>query len=204
MTDNETPPNVLPGDLDALWAAQDETVRIADEAELINSLRATHRRENKILGWLNIQEVVPALALAVFYLWLASDVDSRQWSLLAAAACALALGAFLVLSTVQQRVAERAFSTSMRGELQRSLSQAHHRAWLYRNIGWWYLAPIAIGLGLARYGVIGGRLEIGDVVFGPLFAAGLVGLWWFNRRIGRNRYEPEVDRYRGLLAELDG
>jgi len=70
MTENpETPDNDIlgGGDLRALGDSQDASIAVADEATLLGALRDTHRRENRLLRRLNIQEVLPAIVLAVIF-----------------------------------------------------------------------------------------------------------------------------------------
>ncbi len=55
---------------------------------------------------------------------------------------------------------------------------------------------------LLRYGA-GGEVGAGDLIATVLAAGLLTVLYWFNRRVGRTRYEPEAQQLKALLVDFD-
>lgn len=206
MTESsDHPEHELPQGLGELWRQQETPMTIADPGQLITSLKQQQRSERRRIFRLNVQEVLPSVVLAGGLTVAGLSQDAGRWPLLAAAAISLAVGLFLVGSTLRQRSKENGFDQSIRGELGRSLSQAEHRYWLYSSIAWWYLAPVAAVITLI---VLSVKLSVGtallfDVIYGISVVALFAVLYRLNRRVATDRYLPEVERYRDLLANLD-
>lgn len=172
-----------------------------DPATLADSVAHAHRQDQRRLLWLNVQEVVPAVALTAWF-GAAAAGSARPLATLAAGALVAGVGGFLAVNSLRHRRADQGWGASVRDQLARRLDQVRHRAHLYRTVAWWYLAPLAAALALARYGA-GGSLDTGDGLY-LVSAVGLFALiYLLNRRVGLTRYQPEVDRLQALLADLD-
>lgn len=207
MTDQT--PSDDPFDMDdpiaRAWADQDQTsspsLRSTDLAGLADSVARAHRKEQRLLIWLNAQEVLPSVAIAALVSIRASD-SARPAATLLAAAIVLAVGCFLAITSIRHHRADRGWGTSVRDQLARRLAQVDHRARLFRNVAWWYLLPCATAIALLRYGA-GGDVGTPDLIAAILAVGFLAVLYWFNRRVGRTRYEPEVEQLRALLVDFD-
>lgn len=206
---NEVPE--LPDEITQLWNRQEETMTtielaLTDPTQLTEALQTQHRREERRLLRLNFQEVMPAIALAAVFAWLGVRAQAQAWGFFGAAAISIGIAAYMVGSTLRQRSVEASFDDTLRGQLQRSLSQASHRADLYRTVLWWYLLPSAAAIALALFGFRAGS-DRGVGTFELVYGVSVVGLgaylYRLNRRIGREQYEPQVAEYQALLAELD-
>lgn len=190
----------------AAWADQGEAGAprqlTSDLAALVDSVAEAHRKDQRRLFWVNVREFVPSLVVAGA-LGFSVSGSARPLATLVAAALVLAVGCFLVVSSIRHQRADRRWGISVRDQLARRLAQVNHRAWLYRNVAWWYLLPIAVAIVLFQYG-IGGDVRTGEGLAFFGFCIGLFAvLYRMNRKIGRTRYEPEVERLESLLAELD-
>jgi len=189
----------------AAWAAQGKAgaprLQGFDPAVLANSVARAHRRDQRRLLWLNVQEFIPSVVVAGVFASRAPN-SVRPPATFAAAALVSAVGVFLVVSSLRFQRADRGWGSSIREQLARRLAQVEHRARLYRRVGWWYVSPLAVAIVLARYGAGGPARSNGLVFFGVVAALAVV-LYVLNRRIGRTRYEPEAERLRTLLADFD-
>lgn len=207
MTDRRPPYD--PFDMDdaiaRAWADQEETggppILSSDPTVLADSVARSHRKDQRLLLWLNAQEVLPSVAMAVLVGLRASD-SAHPLATLFAAAIVLAVGCFLAISSIRHHRADRRWGTSVREQLARRLAQVDHRARLFRNVAWWYLLPCAAAMVLLRYGA-GGEVGAGDLIATVLAAGLLTVLYWFNRRVGRTRYEPEAQQLKALLVDFD-
>jgi hypothetical protein len=131
-----------------IWNSQDTVKPALDEHALGLALRNEHRREERKMFWLTIQEVIPAVFLVLFLGYGSMVAKQGAWALYSAAILCLGVGAFLLTSTLCQRVREAKFGESVKDHLARALSQVRHREWLYEQIMWWYLLPGVLSWGL--------------------------------------------------------
>lgn len=208
MTD-ETPSNddFDPADpILAAWADQGEADDIAflstDPAALADSVAEAHRKDQRRLLWLNVREVVPSLVLTGVFGSLVFDSEHPA-ALLAAALLCLAVACFLVGSSIRHHRADGRWGTSVRDQLARRIAQLNHRAWMYRNLAWWYFLPLGLAVALVLYG-LGGRLGGGpETVYAVVFGLSGVFMYRKSRAHGRARYESEIERLEPLLAEFD-
>lgn len=208
MTDHTPAEQPLDPTLVAAWneataVELDHSTPFANPVEFASSIAEAHRKDTRRLLWLNVQEVVPALAIGAIFGLQAANA-ARPWAAVVAAAIVVGVGVFLAVSSVRHQRAAHRWSASVRDQLARRLEQVRHRARLYRMVIWWYLLPIAVAIVLYRFGRDGElRLERGDVIYYGVCVVFFAGLYRMNRQLGRKRYEPEVTRLEALLVEFD-
>lgn len=190
-----------------LWKQQEtpmaHTTDPRDLTQLAATVKADHRTEQARLLWLNIREVAATALMFVFFGYLGL---TESTVLLAPALFCLGAGLFLVGSSVRQHKIEQRFDKTLRGSIQRSLSQAQHRFWMYRNASWWYIGPVAAAFAiLYTWAIVDdpNGAKPGDAVVITLLAALFAGLHWWTRRTARTKWQPEIERYEALLVELD-
>ena len=173
-----------------------------DPNELAGSIAKAHRKDQFRLLWLNVQEVVPCIVLAVAFALGAREVP-RPAAAIAAALIVLAVGGFLLVTSIRHHLADRRWDVSMRDQVARRLAQVRHRAKLYRSILWWYLLPLLAAIALILYAVG----ELGEAIREPvsvgIIAVIFVGVYILNRWYGRTRFESEVERLEALLADFE-
>ncbi len=186
-----------------IWRDQDVGGVIHNEAELLQRLQHDYQCRSRKLIWLTFREGVPCLVLSTLTLAVGLNIQSGAWAFLTAAGLFLVVAVFLVAVTIGCQVSQPPFSETVRRSLQRSLAQARHREWLYRNIAWWYLFPIVIGWGAIVYEKM---LRHGISLFAALYVVfGLVFflfVGWLNRRIAVKHYRPLCDRLEVMLEQL--
>lgn len=208
---NEIPPHGGPDEADpivAAWAEQSEEAIApslsSDVSELAESVAAVYRKDQRRLFWLIVREVLPMPFIAGVFATSVPSAD-RPAAVIASVVLVLAVGAYLVTTSLRQHRADRAWGASVREQLERRLAQVQHRAQLYRSVLWWYFLPLLSAIVLFWWGSAIPEDDTGGssaIFFAVLFVASII-LYWVNRRIGRNQYEPEVERLSALLDEFD-
>lgn len=190
-----------------LWKKQEKPMtRTADSRELeqlVASIEADHRAEQIRLLWLNVREGLPVALAFVFFSYL-GVTESRL--LFSSALLSLGIGLFLVGSSVRQYKAEQRFDSTLRGSIDRSLSQARHRHWMYDNAVWWYIVPLAIATAVLYASAIANDpngAKAGDAVVITLLAALFACLYLWSSRVAVTKWQPEVERLEALLAEME-
>lgn len=169
---------------------------------LADSLAKSHRRDQQRLLWLNIVELVPTLMLVGVGIYLLATGSTHPAALVAAVVLITAISCFMVISSVRHYQMDRRWNTSVRDQLARRLAQLNHRAWLYRNSGWWYFLPLMLAYLLGWYG-LGGGFGIGLAIFSAVQGTSNIAGYWFARWHGRERYESEADWIQQLLTDFD-
>ena len=187
-----------------LWRSQRNQSLMIYEDNVIEAVRDEHRREERRLFWLNIQEVIPAVILFLIFGWRGLVTETGTWAFFTAALLCLGVGVFLCGSTIRQRVRESAFGDSVKEQLLRAVSQVKHRERLFRNILWWYLLPGVLGWGVIVYekmfkdGV--STFEFFYVAFCFVFFA---WVYWINRRVAVKRYVPRRKQLEEMLHDIE-
>lgn len=195
--------------LDEIWAIQEaefaietEAADAADVGEVVERLRSLHRSERRRLLVLNIQEILPSLALFAGFGLVGLAVSDGAPFLLAAFLC-LGVGLVLAFASIGQLRVEGRFDDSIRGQLERRRSLLRFRERLHHRVLWWYLLPCALAL-LAVVSAVGGVVDNPAGLVTVVLAAGLG--WWLyraNRRVAEEHFRPRADRIDAMLADLD-
>lgn len=207
---NELPPQEGFDERDpiaAAWADQsEETTALpisTDASELAESVASAHRKDQRRLFWLNVREVIPMPFIAAVFLSNVGEAE-RGFAVIASAILVLAVGIYLLITSLRQHRADRAWGSSVRQQLERRLAQVQHRAQLYRSVLWWYFLPMIAAIVLFWWGSAIPEDDSGtSAIFFAILAVGSVAMYWVNRRIGRTQYEPEVERLSALLDDFD-
>ena len=202
-----TPDDSFPDrELAELWKQQETPMsHTADPRQLERlaaSIRDGHRTEQMRLIWLSVREGIPLAILVVYFGYLAvADTPLMFVSML----LCLGIAGFFAGSSIRQHKIEQRFDTTLRGSIERSVSQARHRLWMYQNSGWWYFAPLVLAFALlVGWAIVddpnGAKPSDAPVIacMGAVFG----GLYWWARRVAASKWRPEVERLEALLADL--
>lgn len=196
-------------ELQKAWQGQDAGAQVTIDADLL--LREVRRNERQFwatIFWRDAREVgACALMTGGFLAW---GVHWRWWSFYFLAFCCLGLGAFFVVDRRIQRRKQPVKNDSLQGCVANSLFQVNHQIWLLKNIFYWYLLPIVVGVsavmgqtiwnhrtnGLADMITVGATFA---VVYGVTFGA----VYWVNQIAVRKDLEPRRNELEELLASLE-
>jgi phosphoglycerol transferase MdoB-like AlkP superfamily enzyme len=195
-------------DLQKTWQAQDACAQVTINAEvLLKEVRRNQRSFGATIFWRDAREVASCLFLTVFFLsW---GIQQREWSLDFLAFCCFGVGVFFVVDRLIQRRRQPAKNASLQNCLEDSLREVRHQIWLLKNIFWWYLLPVLVGIGA----VVASKLwhqrhQALTNLFGAaaiyLLVYGLVywGVYWLNQYAVRKTLEPRRQELESLLASL--
>lgn len=187
----------------AIWATQEgehDMELTTDFSELAISVGKAHRDEQLRLLRLNLREFLPPLLLGGLCGLNVSD-SARPAATVFAAVLAALVSCFLLASSINHHREDQQWGLTIRDQLGQRSAQLKHRVWMYRNLGWWYFAPLATALALFIYGV--GDVPLGEALFiYGIMVAILAVVVWAGRRSGRKRYDDESDRIETLLEEF--
>ena len=205
MTDH-TPSHDDVDPIVSVWASQSErgdgTMPSLDLDALLGDLAKAHRKDRRRLWWLTVREVLPSVVIAGL-LGVEARGAEHPIAVVLAALLILGVAAYLATTTIRQHQNDRAWDLSLRHQLERRINQLRYGALLLRNVLWWYFLPFGAAILLGAYGL---GADFGDP--GDLLALGAVGVFLaiayrMNRRLGRVRYEAEIERLEPVLAHFD-
>ena len=194
-------------DLQKAWKTQDAGARVTiDSALLLKEVRRNQYYFWMTIFWRDVREVgVAAFMTWLFWHWAARD---RLWAGYVLSLGCFCVGAFMLVDRWIQRKKRPAANDPLRSCIEASLIQVKHQIWLLRNIFWWYLLPVLVGMvvfvgSLAwewRQWRPGFSFIAGFALFCGLF---FWGVYWLNRFVARKYLDPRRQELETLLAGLD-
>ena len=195
-------------DFQKAWQAQNAGATVTINADaLLKEVQRNRRNFGATIFWRDVREVAACLFMTVFFL--SCGIRQRDWSLDFLALCCLAVGVFFVADRVIQHRKRPMKHDSLQDCLAESLREVRHQIWLLKNIFWWYLLPILVGIGAVvgsklwqqRHQVLTsllGAAVIYLLVYGLVYA----GVYWLNQYAVRKHLEPRRQELEALLASL--
>ncbi len=132
-----------------------------------------------------------------------------EWSLYLCALGGLFVGIFFIVDRWIQHRRRPVSDYSLQSCIQASLVQVNHQIWLLRNIFWWYLLPLSIGI-VVFLGSLGWKMRDGGLGVLLILAAVALGCSWaywgvyrLNQQAVKKTFEPRREELESLLASLD-
>ena len=194
-------------DLQKAWQSQDAGAMVTINADvLLKEVRRNQQHFRATIIWRDVREVgVAAIMTWLFLHWAICD---REWSLYLLAFACFAVGMFMLADRWLQRKKRPVTNDSVRSCVEASLIQVNHQIWLLRNVFWWYLLPIQVGLGALILSVVWQARFAGLAVIIGLTAFALVcglicwGVYRLNQFAVRKSLEPRRQELETLLSSL--
>ena len=194
-------------DLQKAWQSQNTSARVTINTDLLmKEVRRNHRQFASTIFWRDAREVGTCALMTLFFL----DWGRRWgwWSFYLLSFCCLFVGIFFLVDRWIQHRRRPVKSESLRESVENSLFEVNHQIWLLKNIFWWYLLPVLIGVGAVAASVVWHRRDAGAgtmmglaavyiVVYGAVYG----GVYWLNQRAVRKTLEPRRQELEALLAE---
>ncbi len=195
-------------DMQKAWQSQDPGAKVTINADLLlKEVKRNQRQFRATIFWRDVREVGVSFLMTLFFLgW---SIQWHWWSLYLLSFGCFFVGAFFLVDRRIQRRKQPVHKDSLQACIENSLFQVNHQIWLLKNVLWWYLLPILIGLG----GVIAQTvwsfrgqglttmITVGAtylITYG--FTYGFV--YWINQRAVRKQLDPRRQELETLLASL--
>ena len=195
-------------DLQNAWQSQNEGAKMTIDADVL--LREVRRNQWQFRTMIFARDVREAGVCALMTVgFLAWGLIWKWWSLDLLALCCFGVGAFFVVDRLRQRRKQPVKNDSLRACIESSLSQVNHQIWLLKNIFWWYLLPILLGLGAVTGSTIWSHRQDGAGTM-IMLAGVLVFTYGFtfwvvyrlNQKAVRNELDPRRQELEALLSQL--
>jgi hypothetical protein len=202
-------------ELQAAW--QQSTHAVAPmpvDPALLAQVRRDSRKFDRMIMWRDIREVAACLLVAGVFgnvAWQASREGAGSWPAWVAAILPLGVGAFFLFDRWWSRRRTNPQGDDLCAELDRAIAAVEHQRWLLRNVGWWYLAPLALGtlcfaLQITLYGPSNFPFWAKVVVWALI--AGTTGwldwfVWRLNQKAVREQLDPRLAELHARRHELE-
>ncbi|MBL6764245.1 MAG: beta-lactamase family protein [Verrucomicrobiae bacterium] len=199
-------------DLEIIWRDKgaQPTHTIDDEALRRIVADRAHSYRRKIL-WRDIFEigmdvfvVVMLIAVGLWAEWRSGGGHLRVISPMLVTAIGYAFVAtFRFASRQRQKGREKLFDDSIRGNLERLVSNADYQIRLKSWFAWWYLVPLIPGYMLITRSTTEGAPVLARWIFGGLMCLLFWFMDWGNKRQLRTELVPQKEELEALLAGLE-
>ncbi len=195
-------------ELQKAWQSQNPGATVTINTDLL--LKEVRRNQHHFwmtIFWRDAREV--GVAAFLTWLFLHWAIRDREWSLYLLSFSCFGVGLFMLVDGWLQRRKRPVTNDPLRSCIEASLLQVNHQIWLLKNVFWWYLLPVLVGLGILIVSQIWKSRHDGP--FGIIFLTGYAlfcalffwGVYWFNQYAVRKGLEPRRQELESLLAGLD-
>jgi hypothetical protein len=199
---------MLLDELQRTWQSQEDTRIRVEPMLLLRELRRNQRSFKLTIFWRDFREVFVAAAMAVFLSWNSFSADGWPWLLLAGAC--VWVGGFILVDRFRRRGRAARFGDTLLGCVESSLDDVEHQIWLLKNVFWWYLLPLAIGMAVA---LICMAADVDDThwiawltffLVGLSCAAAFAWVYKINQAAVRNVLEPRRQELLAVRESIKG
>lgn len=194
-------------DLQQKWQSHDHGAPgKLDPGELLTEVRRSQRAMGAMLLRRDCAEIGAGLLMSGFCGYRVIHFGEWGWSI-AALGC-LFVGAFMLVDRWIQRRRSVADGESLTTCVQRALAQVEHQIWLLRNVIWWYLLPLGLGVAVLLGSQAWELRAEGLLPLVVLLIAVLIcllvfwGVYRLNQLAVRRNLRPRRDQLVELLASL--
>ena len=196
-----------------LWRSQDASDGPPfDEDAILRRCQSERRRFNRTIVWRDLREVGAAILVAAWFIFCGSKSwpGGGIWTFHLTAASALGVSAFFIIDRVIQRRRAPLLYEAPGHCIAAYHREVTHQIWLLRNVLWWYLLPVAIGISLPlvqmTYVATRGTAPwlVAGVMLGVAVICAVVyyGIYQLNQHAVRTDLEPRRARLEALLHDL--
>lgn len=194
-------------DLQQAWQSQAAGARVTIDTDvLLKEVRHYQQHFRATIFWRDAREVGVAAVMACLFLhWAIRD---REWSQYLLSLGCFGVALFMLVDRWLQRKQQPVTNDPLRSCIEASLLQVNHQIWLLKNVLWWYLLPIMVGLAAAIGSQTWEMRDDGARVFIGLAGCTLVigsvcwGVYWLNQFAVRKGLEPRRQELETLLTSL--
>ena len=127
------------------WQEQNKSSEIkVDSDMLLKEVQRNKDHFESMIFWRDVREVGAGIFVAGWVGY--SAISSKTWSLIPLAFAGLFIAVSMTIDRIIQKKKRPAFGDKLSGCVESSLHQVTHQIRLLRNVFWWYLLPILIGV----------------------------------------------------------
>ncbi len=199
-------------ELQKTWQSQSNFKLKIDSDMLLREVKRNKRNFESAIFWRDVREV--SVAVMLFFYFLYFGIKHSLWPLSLLALLCLWISVFMVADRAVQKRKQPCLSDSLFNCVKSSLAQINHQVWLLKNVLWWYLSPLGIGLliwfsycGLMVIMSESEEPSLGYLLFILTCIIGTIclywGIYWLNQRAVRKELLPRKEELESLQHSLE-
>ncbi len=128
------------------WQQQKTGKLNIDSDLLLKEVQRNKRHFEYAVFWRDVREVGLAIPACIFFLYVGLKDEALCLSFLLLGGMCAFVAIFLVIDRIIQRKKIPQPLESLTDCITTSFAQVDHQIWLLKNVFWWYLLPLGIGL----------------------------------------------------------
>jgi hypothetical protein len=195
-------------DLKDTWQSHKEVASITVDADmLLREVRRNKASFEASILWRDVREVGASFLVAIYFLY--HGLKGKTWSAITLGLFALSIGIFMLADRALQKRRRPDYSDTLTGCIQSSLAQVAHQIWLLKNVFWWYLLPLLVGVAIFT-GHIAWMLRDAGIPFWThifrstgIWALLTWGIYKLNQYAVRKGLQPRHQELEDLLNSLE-
>ena len=197
-------------ELQKTWQSQQANPRLTiDPDMLLKEVERNKKSFEAAVFWRDVREIGVAILLVAVFLYF--GIKDSLWPMCLLALLSLWVGVFMVADRIVQKRRQPCLSDSLFNCVKTSLAQINHQVWLLKNVLWWYLAPLGVGLIIwfSYCGIsvmISKNPSVGYLLFFLACIVGTIllywGVYWLNQWAIRKELVPRKNELEDILDSL--
>ena len=194
------------------WQSQPGNFTLTIDSDiLLKQVERNKRNFELTVFWRDFIEVVTAIIM--FFFFIGAGFKLKLWPAFLLALTCLWIAAFMVTDRLIQKRRQPKVTEILIDCIKTSLYKVNHQIWLLKNVLWWYLLPLGVGIfvfmsylafAVSRNGI---GVSIGWIL---LFISGYLifvfflywGIYWLNQRAVRKDLLPRKQELEQILKNL--
>ena len=193
------------------WQSQqtDQKFAIAPN-RLLSEVKRNKKSFESAIFWRDVREVGCAILMVGVFLYF--GIRDNLWAMWLLALFCMWVGVFMVIDRIVQKRKQPRLSDTLFNCVKSSLDQVNHQVWLLKNVLWWYLLPLGVGV-LVWFGYCGISVilsenpGIGFIFFILACIVGTIvlywGIYWLNQRAVQKQLLPRKKELEHLQHDLE-
>lgn len=194
-------------ELQKTWQSQQTGFKLTiDSHLLLRELKRNKKHFESAIFWRDVREGGGCFLMSVFFLY--QGLKMNLWPLFIVALLVVSVGVFLIVDRMAQKRKRPEPTGTLMGCIESSLAQVVHQIWLLKNVLWWYLLPLGVGIGIIVGYVAWMIRELPGMGLIFLFVYSVLGilLYWgiyhLNQWAVRKKLKPRKQELEQLLNSL--
>jgi len=194
------------------WQSQPGSFTLTIDSDiLLKQVERNKRSFESSIFWRDFREVAVSIIMFIYFAYV--GLTEKLWPMFLLALSCLWIASFMLTDRRIQKRRQPQVTEILTDCIKTSLYQVNHQIWLLKNVLWWYLLPLGVGI-VIFMGYIAlakvSRDGISESIGWLLFISGYLifcffffwGVYWLNQRAVRKELLPRKQELEQIFKSL--